>query len=414
MLSRLFLPVGVLLSVLSSTLVGIFLLFSGVLPGGDQVSFTFSRGWRSGPFAVHLIDVSRQLTHQLVSSYSIGNPGLPVTWSPDGERLAYSSYLHFENHETFIYDLDNQRKESLLAHPDADERGNAYNAVWSPDGHQIAFTGGVRGEDIYIAQAACMPAVCEPFNLTQHREGYAYLSWSPDSRSLAYVNLLGGSDIFVADVTTGERQNLSRHSSRDILPIWSPDGTRIAFLSTLGGQWYDVYVMNRDGSDVRRMTTGNPLQTSWRLSWSPDGLYLIYGIMSWGGGNDIYLIDVTNAKSYHMTRDESRDGWPSWSPDGKRILFESRTEGYWNIYVTERECAMAETPCDPIRLTYNQHDSRRPTWSPDGTRVACMGSPLQAWRTWDIYVIAADGTGTPVRMTSGNGREIHFSPLWRP
>lgn len=388
------------------------LLFVGaVLPAGQQLSFSFAQGWRSGPWSVYLLDVSRQLSQRLVHSYSIGNPGLPVTWSPDGERITYISYLQFERQETVIYGLADGRSDTLKPNDrGASDFGNVYNAAWSPDGQRIAFTAGATKEDIYVADANGLTR-----NITEYGEGYAYMAWSPDSRSLAYVNILGGSDITVANVTTGERRNLSRHSGRDILPTWSPDGQQIAFLSTLGGAWYDVYVMDTDGRNVRRLTTDSPLQSATQLAWSADGNYLLYGVSSWGGGSDIFLINVPTATVYNITHDEGRDGWASWSPDGTRIVFESRRDGPWNIYVIDRACVTVEPGCEPQRLTHDAYDSRRPVWSLDGTRVAYMGNPANPWRTWDIFIATVDDpTAAPARVTVSGGRDVHFSPIWRP
>jgi Tol biopolymer transport system component len=409
MLAKRLLTMGTALTGFHVALVGVLVLVGTVLPAGEQMAFSFAPGWNSGPWAVYLLDVERQLAQKMVNSYSLGHPNLPVSWSPDGQRIAYMSYQRFNQQETIVYDLRTTRHESLR--PEHADDYPAYNAVWSPDGTHIAFAG---GDDIYVTSCAVGACSTSARNLTQHGEGYAYLAWSPDSRSLAYVNILGGSDIFVVDVQTGERRNLSHHSGRDNLPVWSPDGARIAFLSTRDGDWYDVYVMNRDGGGVRRLTHGNPLQSDLRLTWSPDGRYLLLGMTPMRGGSDIFLIDVEGARAINLTRDDARDSSPSWSPDGQRILFDSRRDGFWNVYVIERACAIAASPCPPLRLTDNTSDSRRPVWSPDGTRVAFMSSPMQLWRSWDIFVVNADGTGQPVRVTSGTGREVRFSPLWRP
>ena len=99
----------------------------------------------------------------------------------------------------------------------------------------------------------------------------------------------GDYEVYVADIATGEARQLTDSPGNDGWPVWSPDGSSIAFTSERddcsfvpsdqecwrtdepGDQHRDVWVMNADGSDQRRVTS----ETGQFVAWSPDGRYLL-------------------------------------------------------------------------------------------------------------------------------------------
>jgi Tol biopolymer transport system component len=72
-------------------------------------------------------------------------------------------------------------------------------------------------------------------------------------------------EIFVLDVETGERANLTNHPARDVWPAWSPDGSTIAFVSERDNPKGDIYLMDADGSNLRRLTESD--LTELMLAW---------------------------------------------------------------------------------------------------------------------------------------------------
>jgi Tol biopolymer transport system component len=84
--------------------------------------------------------------------------------------------------------------------------------------------------------------------------------WSPDGRSIAYTSYGPRvPQILISNLYQGTRDTVTDDKSQAFLPVFSPDGTKICFMSDRDGQM-DLYVMNRDGSGVRRLTT-NPALT---------------------------------------------------------------------------------------------------------------------------------------------------------
>ncbi len=186
-------------------------------------------------------------------------------------------------------------------------------------------------------------------------------------------------------------------------PAWSPDGTKLAF--GLGGDAAEsrtgLYVANSDGSGVRLLLEDSSGPTS--PSWSSDGREIVFesglGHEQTGSGNrDVYSIDVESGELTRLTDDPARDEYPALSPNGTKIAFTRQQDGVVDIYVMNADGAGV------IQLTRGEGEGFRPAWSPDGTKIAFE-------RNAHIYVMNADGTGV-MRLTEGPAED--GEPAWSP
>jgi Tol biopolymer transport system component len=139
----------------------------------------------------------------------------------------------------------------------------------------------------------------------------------------------------------------------DIDPTWSPDGLRIAFASGRSGQ-RQLYVMNRDGSDVRQVT--NLPDMGGRSTWSPNGLQLAF-YAGPAENHNIYVINADGTGLLQLTNGGDNLG-PSWSPDGNWIAFTSFRDGNNEIYVIHPDGTGL------TRLTTNATSDWQPRWGP--------------------------------------------------
>ena len=232
----------------------------------------------------------------------------------------------------------------------------------------------------------------------------------------------GNPEIYVMATDGGNLRRLTNNSDKDFSPSWSPDGKRIAFISDRDGHvhprhgWstYEIYVMNADGSNPQNLTN-NPSDDR-DPSWSPDGKRIVF---SSARDNDnpqnreIYVMDADGSNQQRLTENIDDDRDPSWSPDGERIVFSASREGHVEdkFGITAEIYVMDADGGNEQRLTKNRNNDWYPVWSPDGKRIAFGSDRKGDLVKFEIYVMDADG-GNQQRLTENRGWDS--SPSWSP
>jgi Tol biopolymer transport system component len=147
---------------------------------------------------------------------------------------------------------------------------------------------------------------------------------------------------------------------RDEKPVWSPDGRQIAFVSTREGN-YDIYVMQADGTGVRRLTDHAAIEHD--PSWAPDGRSIIFTGERDGRG-ELYRVWLDSARVDRITSGFNRAIMPAVSPDGAQVAYAGQTIRWFQIHTTPiagSDAGAQLTSGDP---------ACRPAWSPDGRTLA--------------------------------------------
>ena len=239
-------------------------------------------------------------------------------------------------------------------------------------------------------------------------------------------------DIYLLNVGSGEMTKLTetlvdRQFYRNTDPAFSPDGTKIAFVSdrdrpSSGEPLTDIYIMNRDGSDQTRVTINDMYDFS--PAWL-DNEHLVYSsgykpgelvVLDLTDGSEtrlgvegyspapnadgsqiaylfeggLYVMQADGSDARLVVADLAGISGPSWSPDGRQLLFTRMGETAQGIYVVD---------ADGENLLEISHiPAVSATWSPDGTQIAYVmvskapegiGHP-----ELDLYVMEADGSNS--------------------
>jgi hypothetical protein len=213
--------------------------------------------------------------------------------------------------------------QPLAMQPDAaltSAGADNWDAAWSPNAAQIAFTSDRDGDaEIYLMNADGT----EKIRLTNDPASDTDPTFSPDGTQLAFTSTRDGQpEIYVMAAAPGSAQTrLTADPAIDQQADWSPDGTRIAFESNRDGNM-EIYTMNPDGGDVTRLTFNPGADAD--ASWHPDGRSIAFASGA-GGGVDIFTLRPGTAGRTQLT-DGAYAQFPAWSPDGKQIAFTSFNE----------------------------------------------------------------------------------------
>lgn len=152
-------------------------------------------------------------------------------------------------------------------------------------------------------------------------------------------------------------------------PSWSPDGSQLAFECGNPSGW-QICVSAADGSKLKRITSGG---NSRNPDWSPDGHTLVFhsdrDSMSGGTpafrGSDLYVMNVdgSNLRRLTVTAAGRTSQDPAWSRNGERIAFMSTRDGEAQIYIIQSDGTLLR------RLTHDNKPADHPRWSPDGNEL---------------------------------------------
>lgn len=183
----------------------------------------------------------------------------------------------------------------------------------SPSGKRVVIV--ARGE-VFSVPAKYGPT--RNISKTSAREEWA--TWSPDGKYIAYFSDEDGEfQLYIADEKTGKKKKITDLPKFKYAPLWSPDSKKIAF-ATNDGKIYIVNIKNKKVQLVDRNKTG--VVTDY--SWSPDSRWLAYVIKNRAGFGDIYVFNTETKKKHPLVTSSFDDFSPSFTPDGKRLIYLSR------------------------------------------------------------------------------------------
>ena len=223
------------------------------------------------------------------------------------------------------YDGNNQHQVTHLG-------SIALSPRFSPDDSRVALSSLTQsGWEILMYSLELDRVVSFP------RFGGSNLSpaWSPDGTKLAFSSSgTGDPEIYVVDSSGGNLKRITSFKGPDVSPTWNrKTGGQIAWVSGRSGL-PQIYMSEADGTNAQRITEEGYAVSP---SWSPNGQFLAFSwIRRYGpgapGAEDIYLMDIASKQWVQLTHDGGRNDFPTWSPDGRHIVFQSNRSGTEQIW----------------------------------------------------------------------------------
>lgn len=289
--------------------------------------------------------VARLMAHrfadELVFRYT-GEPGIART------KIAYVSELGTAR-ELFVMDYDGYDPRQLTA-------DGFLNLMprWSPDRRFLVFTTyrNRNTQDIDMIELA----TGKRWTLVSQGGLNITPVLSPDGNSLAYSSSHeGNAELYRLDTRTKATQRLTTHASGDLSPSWSPSGRELTFTSDRSGG-PQIFLMSADGSNVRRLTFDGDYNAA--PVWSPRGNWIAYVCRTPKKEYKLCVITPDGQKHLQLTTGLGVDDSPSWSPDGRHLVFSSTVEGKSQIYMINVDGKDLE------RITFTGTHNSAPSWSP--------------------------------------------------
>jgi len=179
-------------------------------------------------------------------------------------------------------------------------------------------------------------------------------------------------------------------------PDAAPGQEKIAFYSSRTGN-AQIYLMNPDGSDLRRLTTNTAKDRSPAIS--PDGSRIAFA-SDRDGKSRIYVMNIDGSGQQRLTASADVEMLPSWSPDGNRVYYQIEPKSGQSIL-----CSAGAGGGDIRRVTDGSVGFNYPAISPDGKRIVCNGPDFS------VHLMGIDGSG---RLTVGAPGLSRMKPVWSP
>ncbi|HEV8485014.1 MAG TPA: winged helix-turn-helix domain-containing protein, partial [Blastocatellia bacterium] len=370
-------------------------------PNGNQIAFDWS-GEKNDNFDIYVMLIGSENPLRLTTDPA---QDADPTWSPDGRQLAF---VRTSESEIAIYTvpaLGGPERKLLSLGPKADWGGSGPDLDWSADGKYIACVEKRSNQEpfnIFLFS----PETGKKRMLTSPGApnfGDFYPAFSPDSRSVAFIrcDTAVSQDIYVVSVTGGEPRRLTFDNVPLLCPGWTADGREVIFSSTRAGGDYGLWRISAAGGTPERLAVGGHYVPF--ASISRQGNRLAY--VQWSGDFNIYRIDVSDSTGsgnlpIKLTPSTRLDFAPQYSPDGKRIVFQSDRSGSQEIWMCDSDGSHA------VQVTFLNRVVDTPRWSPNGHQIAF---DVHQEGKGDIYVISAE-SGLPRPIVTDDSEE--YAPSW--
>ena len=232
-------------------------------PDGQKIACVGYLGSNNTTWSIHVFDVDGTNLTRLTNQAGVWDT--EPAWSPDGTKIAFTRMYPNQNNREELWVMDADGSNQMFIGLDG------FAAKWSSDGTMFIYSSEINGNyDIYT----CLINGTDVQQVTETNIDEWYPNWSPNGSQIAFnANTLGdysSSEIYIMDSDGMDIQQLTYNSTSDAYPRFSPDGSFISFTrGDLSDQQVEVFIMSKDGTDVRRITNSPVGITAINAVWQP-------------------------------------------------------------------------------------------------------------------------------------------------
>jgi Tol biopolymer transport system component len=227
---------------------------------------------------------------------------------------------------------------------------------------------------------------------------YSKPSWSADDDYILYQGFSYGFSLQLIKSDGSVKKELAGSSYAPNMPEWSPDGERISFIGRNSQADYNIYILNRDGTNLHQVPNTGPYVSIFQVPcWTQDGGSLLY-ITGFDNEHDMYLIQSDGANVRRLDNDTLWEEYAVFVNNGNSILFSSSG----NIYRINTDGTGL------VSLTGSNGMAFCPRPSPDESMIA-----FSSYRNGEdgLYIMKADGSGVQKLFSPGVAQASH---AWSP
>lgn len=247
--------------------------------------------------------------------------------------------------------------------------------------------------------------------ITDHKSIAISPAWSPDGKVVAYTAYAyhekaktRNADLFLYEIYTGKRFLISSRPGINSGAAYEPSGKLIYLTLSQSGN-PDIFTLNSDGENLKRITNGPNGAMNVEPAISPDGRKIAFS-SDRSGRPMIYVMNVDGSDLKRLTIAGRYNASPSWSPDSKKLAFAGWDSEHFDIFIMNADGTGMERLTTARKANGKNANNEDPTFSPDGRQIMFASDRTGKKQ---IYIVNADGTNER-RITSDNAN--YFKPKW--